>query len=550
MSAESPSRVLVVEDDTTFARFLRAGLTTSGQGTFSVEAVERLPEALRVLERRSTDVILLDLELPGTRGFESLEPLLTAAPEIPIVVLTGTSVEGSFAIEAVRRGAEDYVFKGSVSQEVLARTLRYAVERRRILNRQKLLAQVGQALAGPLEFKAALDTIATTLVRGFADCCIIDMLEQGQLRRFRVAHRDARKEAVLAALETVQPDMRRPYLVRPAVEARRPVLLRDVPREYLREMALDEHHYQLLELLDPQSILQVPLHARGKLLGVLALMTSPPRHPFDEEDILTAEGLGDRISLTLENAQLLEATRLAVHMRDEVLGVVAHDLRNPLSIIRLSTHAVMAAESPGTLVYRRLEAASRAAERMARLITDLLDIARLEAGGSAIRPRLEPPHSILDEVFELEAPAAQAAELRFELDVPDGLPEIWGDRDQLIRVLINLVDNAIKFTPRGGHLELGARATGDGVEFFVADSGTGISSEHLEHVFDRFHQLNLDRRGTGLGLAIARGIVEAHGGRIWAESTLDQGSTFHFVVPLAALSWPAGRYAPPPQAGV
>jgi signal transduction histidine kinase len=166
------------------------------------------------------------------------------------------------------------------------------------------------------------------------------------------------------------------------------------------------------------------------------------------------------------------------------------------------------------------------------MIDDLLDISRIEAGRLAIDPAPEPVGPIVREAIETHRASAEehGIELGFRLDDP--LPPVIADRDRVLQVLGNLLANAVKFTPAGGRVEVGASREGEEVRWWVEDSGPGIPPEHLPHLFDRFWQARRShRRGLGLGLAIVKGLVEAHGGRVWVESEPGRGSRFQFTLP-------------------
>ncbi|KIG14390.1 Sensory box histidine kinase [Enhygromyxa salina] len=221
--------------------------------------------------------------------------------------------------------------------------------------------------------------------------------------------------------------------------------------------------------------------------------------------------------------------RRAIAARDEVLGIVAHDLRNPLNIVLLHSEILRrrGAEAPKSLVAIR-----RAALRMSRLIGDMLDVTALEAGSLAVERDEVPVRSLLDEAIDTESDAAARAQLQLRIEAPEQTPALLADRDRLLQVFDNLIGNAIKFTPAGGEVVVGAQHQDQMVQFSVSDTGAGIPPDELAHVFDRFWQAKkTDSRGAGLGLPIVKGIVEAHGGMIWVQSEPGCGTTFYFTVP-------------------
>jgi sigma-B regulation protein RsbU (phosphoserine phosphatase) len=252
----------------------------------------------------------------------------------------------------------------------------------------------------------------------------------------------------------------------------------------------------------------------------------------------------ERKQLEWERLQLLESEKearaiaeTAVLGRDEVLRVVAHDLGNSLSAVVVTTSVlqrILANEAPEGAARRHVANIRDLAEQMQRLRQDLLDVARLEAGRLSMEPiRLAP--AVLTEV-SLERYAALAAEksITLECTAANGLPSIMADEARLLQVIANLLTNAIKFTPPQGRVTLNVEhGTDDEVRFSVTDSGPGIPPENLPNLFDRFWTTRKGNpHGAGLGLAIARGIVEAHGGRMWAESEMNVGSVFYFTLPV------------------
>jgi PAS domain S-box-containing protein len=251
--------------------------------------------------------------------------------------------------------------------------------------------------------------------------------------------------------------------------------------------------------------------------------------------VATVHDITDRKRADEAARQLIEA-EATTRARDEVLSVVAHDLRTPIHTIAMAAAMLCDLDSDRREYTRKsAEAIRRAAAQMSRLVQDLLDFKRAEAGLLRVQARPEPPARLVLEVAELLRPLAVANGLELTAEVPDGLPMVFADRDRVEQVLSNLVANAIKFTPPGGRVVVQARPDGGRrVMVAVADTGPGIPREQLPHVFARFWQGGrADRRGLGLGLPIAKGIVEAHGGRIWVESKPGAGSTFYFTLPAA-----------------
>ena len=219
----------------------------------------------------------------------------------------------------------------------------------------------------------------------------------------------------------------------------------------------------------------------------------------------------------------------AGEQKEQLLAMVSHDLRDPLQSLKLNVSLLrtLTQEAEATLVLTSME---RALERMNRLIGDLLAISKLESGTARLDVADYQTADLVRDVHQLLLPIAQDKGVRLEVEFDES--SVRCDRDRILQVLSNLVSNAVKFTPQGGLVQMCAEATARERRFVVKDSGPGIPSENLAFVFDRFWQARQSQRlGTGLGLTIAKGIVEAHGGRIWAESQVGHGSTFIFVLP-------------------
>jgi signal transduction histidine kinase len=242
-----------------------------------------------------------------------------------------------------------------------------------------------------------------------------------------------------------------------------------------------------------------------------------------------------RSNLSLAKAR--DVAEEASRAREEMLGVVAHDLRNPLNVVVMTTQILTDTQPPAGRRDELLGAMQRAAQRMNRLIEDLLEVVRQESGKMKLDVEDVSVASLIAETAEMFQATAAEKGISFRVEkTPPGLA-VRGDSERIIQVLGNLVGNALKFVPRGGSVVLKCERNEQDAICSVADSGPGIAPDDLDRLFEKFWQRRRnDKRGVGLGLAIARGIVEAHGGRIWAESNVGVGSTFYFTLPAVAES--------------
>jgi PAS domain S-box-containing protein len=284
-------------------------------------------------------------------------------------------------------------------------------------------------------------------------------------------------------------------------------------------------------------VLVTPLVAENEALGALVLLNSAASgRRFRDTDVVRARTLGDLTSLALRRVRLMEEEReakekaeAAVRVRDETLGIVSHDLRNPLTKIALS--ADLLTDAPADEQRDLIDTIRSSARQMERLIQDLLDVARLEAGRFSVDAKFIEPAPLVREVCDTHAAIAQQKKQRIVCDVGN-LPRICADRDRLVQVFGNLIGNAIKFTPERGVITVEATAAAKYVEFVVRDTGSGIPEADLSRVFTPYWQAKKTAHmGAGLGLAIVKGIIDAHGGQVWAQNAPGGGAMFTFTIP-------------------
>jgi signal transduction histidine kinase len=306
---------------------------------------------------------------------------------------------------------------------------------------------------------------------------------------------------------------------------------------------LEGHDRELVQFRETfASWAALPLQVEGRRLGALGISFKNPRE-FDETERDFVVTVSRLCAQALERANLYDAAQKARaeaetsrRTRENLLAVVSHDLRNPLSAIATTASILTKGEAghepPGRLA-RYGTNILRAAQRMDRLIIDLLDLAKIESGRLRIDPHEHGMAGIIKDSVEMLAPVASGKGLVLKAEVPAPDVRIHCDRERILQVLSNLLGNALKFTEEGGTIVVSARrGEGDGdARFAVADTGCGVSPEQIPHIFDRYWQAKSARNGIGLGLSIAKGIVEAHGGRIWVESKVGEGTIFFFTLP-------------------
>jgi PAS domain S-box-containing protein len=445
-------------------------------------------------------------------------------------------------IFGLRKSGEEFPADAAISKldvaggRILTVALRDITEQRRLEEEPRFLSEAGAVLASTLDFEATVASIGRLATRSFADACLIYLVTEGGPQRLEAITREPLQGWIRDTVLRTPLDRSRAPDIWSELDADRSVLVPRVTPQALEGFAQSADHLRAIRALDPRSLIISPLFAHGKLLGAMALVSFAPSRAYGPADVRFAEQVAQRAAYAIDNAELYAAARTAIRSRDDVLAVVAHDLRNPLGAILMNAALMRRAEGePDRRSRKPADAIERSARRMNRLIQDLLDVARLEEGRLPVEPSPLSVRKIACESLEAHEPVAAAAHVQLRLEIADDLPDVWADHDRLLQVFENLIGNAIKFTGGGGMITVGARSIGDEILLWVTDTGAGIGVEDLPHVFDRFWQAKAaEGRGAGLGLPIAKGIVEAHRGRMWVESTRGRGTTFFFTLPAVA----------------
>jgi signal transduction histidine kinase/PAS domain-containing protein len=413
-------------------------------------------------------------------------------------------------------------------------------ERRRGADWRRFLGDASTALGASMDIEAVMQSVAELATRSIADCCAIVAYARGG-RGAPAGDAGRAAPGAINMLAFASAGQGHPGLDAVAhacaaalVGGDKPILIDTTgpePPSFLHGA----------ESFGIRSLLAVPLIQRGQPIGMIVLASMTETHAYQASDLSAAAELGHRASATIDNVRLYDEAQEALRAREDLLAIVSHDLRNPLGVVLASSALLLKSSLPPEKeerARRQVEAIQRAGNRMNRLIKDLLDFASIQGGRLSVNPRVQRAGDIVTEVLEALEPLAAPKGLRLTHETAADL-QVSCDHDRVVQLFSNVVGNAIKFSPDGATIVVSAAPDGKLVRFAVADAGPGIPPDELPHVFDRYYQAQRKNRdGIGLGLAIARGIAEAHGGRIWVESPVPAsgtpeapGSVFYFTLP-------------------
>ena len=454
-----------------------------------------------------------------------------------------------FELSGRRASGDVLVVEGAASRmqmgdrQLITAVLRDVTEYRARDRREHLLAETATRLSPRLAYGEQLSAVAQLAMAEIGDWAILDVLEEpdsgeigeeGAPRMLRVTSspRDSRLESDLWELEAAPARWTGQDPAMEALRTGKHLYVPSVSTAWIDERYGDESARQLLRRLAPRSLIVVPLVVDARAIGALTIGIGGER-TATEEDLVLAQLLADRAASAIEVTRLFRRVQRSTAARDAVLSVVSHDLVGALGVVTMNARRL---RDDADERHRHLcENILGSAEMMHRLTLDLVDFSAIEMRRLAVAPVRHALGDVVASARGLFDPRAAAANVHLDWADMGSLPEVQLDPPRILQVLSNILDNALKFTPAGGRIEVAARVERQEVVVSVRDTGAGVSPDELPHVFERFWRANAMRgtRGQGLGLAIVRGVVLAHGGRVWMDSAIGRGSTVCFTLPVA-----------------
>jgi PAS domain S-box-containing protein len=426
--------------------------------------------------------------------------------------------------------------------QLLARAQAARADAEAAQQRLAFVAEASSVLASSLDYRTTLVSLARLAVPKLADWCAIDAVnETGQIHRVAVAHVDLAKSETIRAAEGHYPPVADALSgVSPVIRTGESEFLPEMPVGLLEKAPDDSELRVLLEQLQPRARITVPLTTRGRMQATMTCVFGESGRRYTREDLSLAEDLARRAALAVDNARLYREAQDALAARDEFLSVAAHELKTPITSLRgYAQLTLRAMDQTGTVdaqhLRRALTVVNTQTDKLTQLVGQLLDVSRIQSG------KLAPDYRDAD-LSKLAADVVANAERQspdhdFVLVTPEAI-ETSVDTLRIEQVLTNLLDNAIKYSPKGGKIEITLEVVAgppEVVHLCVRDHGVGIPPDFRERIFERFYQVEASSThtpGMGLGLYISRQIVELHGGRIWVEAPDDGGTRFVIALPL------------------
>lgn len=413
----------------------------------------------------------------------------------------------------------------------------YHKQRQHIESSLNFLAEASKILSSSLDYQTTLNTIAILAVPEIADWCAVDILnEKGDVQQLAVAHKDPKKVKWAKQLRKQQPiDKDAAMGVANVLRTGKSELYPLITDAMLVAAAKDKKHLQLLRSLGFTSAMIVPLFSQKNPIGTITFVTTETRRHYTQADLRMAEELATRASVAIENARLYKGSQDAITIRDEFISIASHELKTPITSVKMFTQVMKRhSEQIGdTKAVNYLSKMDKQINKLTELIYDLLNVSKIKAGKMEFKNALFDFDKAIRDVVDV----LQQSEDHHKLLITGKTgKKVYGDEERIGQVVNNLISNAIKYSPKANKVVINLSSDTHTVQVAIRDYGIGMSSQHLERIFERFYRVydETDKTfpGLGIGLYISSEIIKRHGGRLWVASSIGKGSTFSFSLPI------------------
>jgi PAS domain S-box-containing protein len=450
---------------------------------------------------------------------------------------SGAPVHISLSVSPIRDAAGTVVGASKIARDISERLRAQAITER--ARRQAIfLARLTTSFSVTMDYNERLKKLAALAVPDLADWCAVDAVTaNGRIESVAITHADPDKIALAGEIRERHANSHAPGNPVQVIRTGKPAIVLTTTDEMLVDGAAgDQELLRLVRSLGLVSYVSLPLAVHGNTLGALTFATAESSRRYDEDAVRFLEDVASRAALALDNSRSYEQLQAANRMKDEFLATLSHELRTPLNAILGYARMLRSGMVKEDKKESALDTLERNATSLTQIVEDVLDVSRIAAGKIRLNVQSFDLPVVLHDALATVMPGAEAKGVRIQSIVDPDIGPISGDPDRLQQVMWNLFSNAVKFTPRGGRVQVRLRRVDSHIEISVSDTGVGIRADFLPHLFERFRQADSSTTrahgGLGLGLAIARQIVELHGGTIQALSDGEgKGATFRIELP-------------------
>lgn len=542
-------KILVVESDPIIADLI-ARQALGGQG-FVVKVVEEASAAIQQATSFEPDVVIANLDLPGLSGKDLIAALSFQNVEIPVIIISSKGQEKD-VIRAFRLGASDFISMPIRETEIVSvverglETVRARKERERLARRLQRANQ---------DLKTKVEQLTTVFAIGKA---VTSMADQKKLFRQIVEeavhitqadfgwflNRDERSNEFILRAQVNLPKSLLEHMNKAWDDGLSSLVARSGETFSIHGKSMER--FMLYSL--GKSALVVPVKAHQQTIGLLVVMRKSD-HEFQAGDRTMLEGVSDYAAISMVNARLFQAlderatnlqatverTREEERMKDQVIYLVNQEIRSPLLDAREHLNKMLQSKQ-GRLNKNQTQTVEHARNKLDKIVQIIQTMKFLRDAGAPKETRRLDLAELIRQAVERWSPTAEAGEIILIKDLPEQAVFAAGDPNQIPAVLDALLSNAIKFSRKGGHVVASLQPVKDNMAYIsISDEGIGISKKNLQKVFTRFYQVDSSAtrkyEGIGIGLALVKQVIEGHGGKVWVESMVERGSTFHFTLP-------------------